>query len=407
MTLKIPSTTYEGIAQAQSVALTPSFIKSQFLYVILPDANAGMTSDVSGWMGKLPAERNPALDITFDCGMLDSAKNNHFFNLAASMEGEWISVNVAASPLVITLSQHGSMRQGIHVSGLLTLTLSLLPSDTYIPFAEVVKANWVKWSDIGYLDFTVGKDNVAGERPLDWKGFVYCIKKLGTKIAVYGENGVSFLVPAGPVFGMETIYRIGLKGKHAVCGDNAKHFFVDNEGKLWKVSSNLQKLGYSEYLSELNESIVLSYDEERNLVYICDGNLGYIYNAESGSFGEGPENITGIGYRSGTEYVAASSAITTAPFEICTDIFDLGSRAGKTIFSIELGTDLSVALSIAVDWRRDKSSEFTQTPWYTVSAHGRAIVIAYGREFRFRVKAASYESFELDYIKVNGVADAY
>ena len=41
MTLKIPSTTYEGIAQAQSVALTPSFIKKQFLYIILPDANAG------------------------------------------------------------------------------------------------------------------------------------------------------------------------------------------------------------------------------------------------------------------------------------------------------------------------------------------------------------------------------
>ena len=172
MTLKIPSTTYEGIAQAQSVALTPSFIKSQFLYVILPDANAGMTSDVSGWMGKLPAERNPALDITFDCGMLDSAKNNHFFNLAASMEGEWISVNIAASALTVTLSQHGSFNSGVIANGLLTLTLSLLPSDTYIPFAEAVKANWVKWSDIGYLDFTVGKDNVAGERPLDWNGFV-------------------------------------------------------------------------------------------------------------------------------------------------------------------------------------------------------------------------------------------
>lgn len=407
MTLKIPSTTYEGIAQAQPAALASSFIKKQFLYVILPDANAAMTSDASGWMGKLPAERNPALDLTFDCGTLDSAKNNHFFNLAASMEGEWISVNIAASPLVVTLSQHGSMGQGIHASGLLELTLSLLPSDTYIPFAEAVKANWVKWSDIGYLDFTVGKDNVAGERPLDWKGFVYCVKKLGTKIAVYGENGVSFLVPAGTVFGMETVYRIGLKGKHAVSGDNAKHFFVDNAGELWKVSDNLQKLGYAEYLNELNKSIVLSYDEERNLLYICDGVLGYIYNAATGSFGEGPENITGIGYRSGTEYVAASSAITTAPFEICTDIFDLGSRAGKTIFSVELGTDLTGALSVSVDWRRDKSSEFTQTPWYTVSAHGRAIVVAYGREFRFRVKAASYEYFELDYIKVNGVADAY
>ena len=407
MTLKIPSTTYEGIAQAQSVALTPSFIKSQFLYVILPDANAGMTSAMSGWIGRLAAERNPALDITFDCGMLDSAKNNHFFNLTASMEGEWISVNIAASPLVITLSQHGSMGQGIHVSGLLTLTLSLLPSDTYIPFAEVVKANWVKWSDIGYLDFTVGKDNVAGERPLDWKGFVYCIKKLGSRVVVYGENGISFLIPSGPVFGLETVYRIGLKGKHAVSGDSSKHFFVDNAGKLWKLTDGLNKLGYEEYLSKLNKSIVLSYDEERNMLYICDGVLGYIYNAESGSFGEGSENITGIGYQSETVYVAASSTIATAPFEICTDIFDLGSRTGKTIFSVELGTDLTTNLYVSVDWRRDKAGEFMRTPWYAVSMQGRAIVVAYGREFRFRVKTTSYEYFELDYIKVNGVADAY
>ena len=152
MTLKIPSTTYEGIAQAQSVALTPSFIKSQFLYVILPDANAGMTSDVSGWMGKLPADRNPAFDITLSCGSLDSAGNNHYFNLALSMEGSWISVNVAASPFVLTLSQHGSFDAGVYASGLLELTLSLRPSDTYIPFAEVVKANWVKCITIVVLD---------------------------------------------------------------------------------------------------------------------------------------------------------------------------------------------------------------------------------------------------------------
>ena len=407
MTYQVPATVYEGVGIVQSVQPTPSFIKRQFLYVVLPDANAGMTSAAYGWIGKLPAERNPALDTTFDCRMLDSAGNDHYFHLTFSMEGEWGSVGVSSGVLSLTITQHGAFKTGTIIDGLFSLTVSLLPSDTYIPFAEAVRSNWVKWSDIGSLDFTVGKDNVAGERPLDWRGFVYCVKKLGTKIAVYGENGVSFLIPAGAVFGMETVYRIGLKGKHAVCGDNSKHFFVDNEGKLWKLSDGLQKLGYSEYLSDMNESIVLSYDEERNLVYLCDGALGYIYNVATGSFGEGPENNTGIGYRSGTEYVAASSAITTAPFEICTDVFDLGTRAGKTIFSVELGTDLTGTLSVSVDWRRDKASSFTQTPWYTVSAHGRAIVVAYGREFRFRIKAASYEYFELDYIKVNGVSDAY
>lgn len=398
MTYKIPSTVYEGVAQAQLALPTSSFIKQQFLYVILPDANAGMTSGTSGWMGRLPAERNPALDMTLVCEPLI---------LTTSITGTWINISIVASPITITISQLGSFNSGIIASGLIELTLSILPSASYINFSEAVKANWIKWSDIGSLDFTVGKDNVAGERPLDWKGFVYCIKKLGSRVVVYGENGISFLIPSGPVFGLETVYRIGLKGKHAVSGDSSKHFFIDNAGKLWKLTDGLNKLGYEEYLSKLNKSIVLSYDEERNMLYICDGVLGYIYNAESGSFGEGPENVTGIGYQSETVYVAASSTIATAPFEICTDIFDLGSRTGKTIFSVELGTDLTTNLYVSVDWRRDKAGEFMRTPWYAVSMQGRAIVVAYGREFRFRVKTTSYEYFELDYIKVNGVADAY
>jgi hypothetical protein len=398
MTYKIPSTVYEGVAQAQLTLPTSSFIKQQFLYVILPDANAGMTSGISGWMGRLPAERNPALDLSLACEPLI---------LTTSITGTWINVSIVASPITVTISQLGAFGSGIIANGLIELTLSILPSASYINFSEAVKANWIKWSDIGSLDFTIGKDNVAGERPLDWKGFVYCIKKLGSRVVVYGENGISFLIPSGPVFGLETVYRIGLKGKRAVSGDSSKHFFVDNAGKLWKLTDGLNKLGYEEYLSKLNKSIVLSYDEERNMLYICDGVLGYIYNAESGSFGEGPENITGIGYQSETAYVTASSTITTVPFEICTDIFDLGSRAGKTIFSIELGTDLTTNLYVSVDWRRDKAGEFMQTPWYAVSMQGRAIVVAYGREFRFRVKTTSYEYFELDYIKVNGVADAY
>ncbi|MFA5037728.1 MAG: hypothetical protein WC479_11195 [Candidatus Izemoplasmatales bacterium] len=206
---------------------------------------------------------------------------------------------------------------------------------------------------------------------------------------------------------MNTIYRIGLKGKHAVAGDETKQFFIDNTGCMWKVSDSLKSLGYSEYLDSLNSSVVMSYDSSENLLYICDGVLGFVFDVEGESLGKGPVNITGIGYKSGTQYVTASSTISTDAFEICTDIFDLGVRAGKTIFSVELGTDLTAGLYVSVDWRRDKAGSFTQTPWYAVSAQGRATVIAYGREFRFRVKTASYEYFELDYIKINGVADAY
>ena len=85
----------------------------------------------------------------------------------------------------------------------------------------------------------------------------------------------------------------------------------------------------------------------------------FAYNDESKSFGKCSPNITGIGYKSGTEYITSSSAIVTDAFEICTDTFDFGVRSGKTIFSVELGTDLTVGLYVAVDWRRNKAESFT------------------------------------------------
>jgi len=89
---------------------------------------------------------------------------------------------------------------------------------------ENLKSNWVKWSNIGQMDFTIGRDNIAGERPVDWKGWIYAIKKMGGRAIVYGKNGVSALIPSENVWGLQTVYRIGLKGKNAIAGDEAIHF---------------------------------------------------------------------------------------------------------------------------------------------------------------------------------------
>jgi len=274
-------------------------------------------------------------------------------------------------------------------------------------YVEANKANWIKWSNIGSLDFTIWKDNIAGEHPLDWKGWVYAIKKLRDKIVVYGENGVSLLTPVGPAYGLNTIYRIGLKGKHAVTGDDTKHFFIDRDGKLIKLTDSIDILDYSEYLSTLYSSIVMSYDALNNLVYICDGDKGYVFDVSGNSLGECQGNITGVGYQSGTLYITAPAAIITDPFEICTDIYDFGTRNGKTIHSLEFGTDLTTGLYASIDYRRDKATGFSQTPWYTVWKNGMVPINAYGREFRFRVKTLIYEQFNLDYILINGVQDAY
>jgi hypothetical protein len=407
---QIPATIQQGVGIKSSVMAYP------VSHLVSPptggcmDGSSHSIASCNAWISKLPAARNTSLDIVYNCRTRDSGTglpDQGVLVVTSSFSGVWLNKRIDASPWVSTSSILGSFLKGISAIGLFTVTTSLKPDDTFILFTDITRTNWVKWSDIGSLVFTVGKDNVAGERPLDWKGYVYAVKKLGNKVVVYGENGVSFLLPTGSIFGLNTIYRVGLQGKHAVTGDESKHFFIDNSGQLWKLSDGLKLLGYSEYLSALNSSVVMSYDNLNNLVYICDGVFGFIYDVETGSFGKGQENITGIGFKSGVTYTAASSVISTDPFEICTDIYDLGSRAGKTIYSLEFGTDLTTGLYGAIDWRRDKAGSFTQTPWYTVSSGGRVFITAYGREFRFRVKTLTYEYFELDYIKVNGVADAY
>ncbi len=410
-TTKVPQTIFEAVRQVTTIgpAARPHLItppNAVYIYDATSTARAACTAEIL----KVPAARDASLDITYNCYARDRAgrSNQGVLTITLSFSGVWASRRTVAEPFRITTSLTGRWLRALTVPARpFTVTLTLLPADDYIPIAVLPKANWLKWSDVGSLSFEINKSNVAGERPVDWKGYIYAVKKLLGKVVVYGENGVSLLIPAGATFGLDTIYRRGLLGKHAVTGDETKQFFIDQSGQLWKLSDSLRLLDYQEYLEKLNAGVVMSYDNQNNLVYICDGFIGFIYDVATGNLGRGPANITGIGFQGNTMYVTAPEEITTDSFEICTDIYDLGVRAGKTIFSLELGTDLTSGLYAAIDWRRNKAAEFTTTPWHTVNAQGIVRIPAYGREFRIRVKTTSYEYFELDYIKVNGVADAH
>jgi hypothetical protein len=322
-----------------------------------------------------------------------------------SITGTWLENTTPAETLTLALSILGTYGVGgVWKGDALQITLSL--KEPYVETAAK-KKNWVGWSDIGSMSFTINRKNVAGERPLDWTGWVYAIKKLGSRPVVYGQNGVSYLLPANNVYGLQTIYRLGLKGRHAVCGTESEHYFVDAEGQLFRLADSLERLDYSEYLDGLASTIVLSYDLQNGFIYICDGTQGYVYSPADKSLGEGPTNISGIGSQGGTLYVAAPAAISTPAFEICFDIYDFGTRNGKTIRSIEIGTDLTGTLQAAIDYRREKSDPFSTTTWRTVNSEGKAFINAYGVEFRPRIRVAAYEYFELDYITINGEIHAH
>lgn len=320
--------------------------------------------------------------------------------ISLSVHGAPANVGIGVNPIIITLEQTGKFLTGLVLpTGIITIEIKLPVTNVVF---EHFKKNWVKWSKIGHLDFTIDASNVAGERPMDWKGWVYGIKKLVDKIAVYGQNGVSIMKPNGVYYGLDTIHPIGIMGKGAFTGTDKAHFFIDTLGQLFMLTaSDLVKLDYSEYLSVLS-SPVMSLDVEKELIYICDGTVGYIYGIRSGSFGTGPINITGIGAQAGNLYVAAPSIISTPKFEICTDTYDLETRKPKTITVIEVGCNLSQHLHVSVDYRKANNEAFRRIPWYLVNPDGRSYPKCYGLEFRFRLRSFIYESFKIDYIKVHG-----
>lgn len=347
------------------------------------------------------AERNPELDKTMYLAYPSSTSAD----ITCSIHGSWSGISHIADPFVVNTSILST-----HVKGLI---INADPFVVYTSFEEVIavyetaKSNKIQWSNIGDLDFTKWKDNVAGDRRVNLAGWVYALLKLGNKIVYYGESGVAYLMPNGVYWGEQVISKIGIKSKQAVCGNNDYHFFIDTLGRLYKLGDKLDLLGYDEYINAMLENVVLSLDELNGRVHICDGITGYIYDIASKSFSSGPGNITGVGVRGGSIYYAASGAVTIPAFSIVTDIIDMGSRKMKTIYYLDIGTDLETGLYAAIDYRYAKDTAFATTPWTKVNPNGRANLPCGGIEFRFRLKTLVYETFELDYMRVVGMLHNY
>lgn len=344
---------------------------------------------------------NPALDMEFDCQL--DYDNPDILEVIVTLTGGWFNVSVIADPIDVLASQQGEWIDGLLMDAdPIVVTVSFKDADILL---EVAKKNWIKWSDIGSLDFTIGRANVAGERPLDWAGWIYDVRKLGSKVVAYGENGVSILKPADKYYGLETVSRLGLYSFGAVTGTDKIHYFIDSKGQLWELGETLTLLDYSEFFSLMSD-LIMSY-VENGVIYICDGTIGYVYSPLDKSLGSGPVNITGVGSKDGNLYLTSPAAVEIPTFEICTDIYDMGTRKFKTIRSIEVGTDLTENMEASIDFRVSNKVSFSDIGWHPVTLEGVSTMYCYGLEFRFKLRVQTYEYFELDYLKINGLVHNY
>ena len=189
------------------------------------------------------ATSDPNKSTTFDCAAMDQhteeipqAVPEYAYGVTFTLGSNYVDAvaanyNYSASHKVVVISNVVEAGTADYAYGV----------KIYQAISTIAALSWVKWSDIGVLDFEIKKSNVAGERPLDWPGTIYDLIKHGSTIMCYGSNGVSILNPAGKFYGLTTINRVGVKNRNAVCGNDFIHFFCGEKNFLaifiWNSSS--------------------------------------------------------------------------------------------------------------------------------------------------------------------------
>jgi len=121
-----------------------------------------------GVMTLTPGGLNPDLDITFYCNDYDDDGNyGRGIGFAYALAyGSKPFIGIVATATAYAQASGSTIEGGVY-SGTAT-AYALAYGDLLV---EKFNFNWVSWSNIGALDFTIWKDNIAGRRPFDWKGW--------------------------------------------------------------------------------------------------------------------------------------------------------------------------------------------------------------------------------------------
>ena len=294
--------------------------------------------------------RIPANDITFYC------YDNEWLVSDLQLYGNLTVISLADNFLEFNLTLDCNYVTANVFNGTFEDSRLKLESDFSVKYST---SNWVKWSKIGDFDFTQDRSNIAGEMPLDWPGDIWHIGKLHKDIIVYGSGGITVLTPVDNVFSKNTVLALGIKSKGAVLTTLHFHIFITSDGTLWRFGETLEQLGYDEFLSVVSNPII-SYDSINDLIYICNGTLGYVYNYANRSLGKCSPNISGIVYYKGTSYILGSGTIVNPTTSIKLNSTDLNTTYFKYITSIEVGGTYTGA-SLTLLYRNISSGNFSST----------------------------------------------
>lgn len=347
-----------------------------------------VTSEVSAGSSVTGTPINPLNNTIFNCAF----KNQGIIFLTSEITGGSLNNNILASPIVVTSEVTGGGIAGNVSNGTISLTATVFGR----VYASVTQINFVAWSKIGEATTVIDRTNQAGYAPMEWPGWAFVAKQLEDMIVVYGDNGITLMYPVNdpiPTFGFRTISRVGLLGSRSVAGTDFMHYFITSLGDLWKITKKgPELLGFKEFLHPL-ASPVLSYDELEDRLFIADGVTGYVYDD---GLGGGYATLSSVS----AGLYGSADTLAGIPCSIMTDTVDLGHRGIKLVTFVELGTDSTENLYVAVDFRYSKAETWRTSAWAVVNPEGVAFVNVAGVEFRIRIKQTVYDEIRLDYINV-------
>lgn len=286
--------------------------------------------------------------------------------------------------------------------------------------------NWVMWGSIGGGDFPLWlfyptgysalglgpsttevlrkiKRNQFGWMPMRWPGTVRVLKALGDNLIVYGDNGITALVPRQGFVGKREIARFGVLGRGAVGGDEEGHIFISQDRELWALGAdlNLTRLGYEEWLTAFpSSSTVITLKDAPTDVreyHICSPDEAFVLNANG--LAEHTERITSIPYLDGIFYAVHTSG-TSTDIRVQTGPFDVRRQALKTIHDIQvLYSDLT-DIKVSILYRYNHTENFRT--WGPVKVNPQGVVTAglTGLEFKIKVTGTPGNNPRLDEVEV-------
>lgn len=297
---------------------------------------------------------------------------------------------------------------------------------------ESLKSNSVMWSSIGGGDLlwlfypTLGQQgilnegyfedklelfrdilekNEMGSRRMPWQGSVRMMKQLGDAVIVYGDSGVTALIPHGVEVELRDLnIPDGINNVGALDGDEKEHIWIDKRGVLWRLSGDLQaqRLGYDNHFSNLTSgTLIISFDANEREYYIDNGTKHFILS--SGGLSEHGQTVTSVINTLGGVYgygVAAAS-MSDKEFRLTSNIYDESRSGKKWLSQVDASVSGNTNMFARTSARNDRTGSFTVTREIAINREGVARVNINANEHKIKLRTVDYSVTNLDDVRVH------